>query len=317
MPHEVLPRGLLTRPATLEDAQAIAAINLEHELAMLGSSESTPADVLEWWQEEKVNRSDDTLVVTTGDGTLLGYTGVAATNRGVMLDANMEVHMMYRDTPIASYLLSFSEERARALLSTHPNIPHLLYAWSFTPDTTQLFEQYGFKVEESDYRMLIIFDAPPQTPQPLKDITIRTFIPGKEERAVYDVIAEAFPDIDGEPYRPYDEWYHNVFVKSTSFEPSMLYVAEADSQIVGTILCRIWEESGDGHIWQVAVRRTWRKRGIALNLLYTAFNGYYQRGVHKVILDVASTNATGAQELYKRAGMHVRSQTDYMTKSLV
>ena len=315
MPSVVLPQGLQTCPANHEDAQAIATMNVAHEMATMGISESTPDDVLEFWHDENVDIVHDTLVITTEDNKLAGYTGVAATSRGIMLDANMGVVLTYKDSSIASYLLQFAEERAYTLLLTHPETPRLIYAWSFTPDITQVLEQHGFKVDASDYRMRIVFETPPLQPQSLEGITIRPYVPGKEERAVYDVIAEAFPDIDGKPYRPYEQWYENVFIKSSSFEPSMLYVAEVGGHIVGTILCRIWQ-SGSGHIWQVAVRRAWRKRGIALNLLYTAFGEYYRRGIHEVILDVDSTNTTGAQELYKRAGMYVRSQTDYMTKTL-
>lgn len=313
-----LPPGLQTRLANKKDAQAISDMNVEHELATMGISESVPDDVLEYWHDEKVDVAHDTLVITTEDGTFVGYTGVAATSRGIMLDANMGVVLAYRESPVASYLLQFAEERAYAVLSTHPQMPRLLYAWSFTPDVTRLLEQHGFKVESSDYRMRIVFETPPPQPQALEGIIIRPYVPDKEERAVYDVIAEAFPDIDGRSYRPYEEWYENVFVKSSSFDPSMLYVAEVDGQIVGTTLCRIriWNGSGDGHIWQVAVRRAWRKRGIALNLLYAAFSEYYHRGVREVTLDVDSTNTIGAQELYKRAGMYVRSQTDYMVKML-
>ena len=311
-----LPPGLRTRPATQEDAQAISAMNVEHELATMGISESVPEDVLEYWHDENVDIANDTLVITTEDGKLIGYIGIAATRRGIMLDANMGVIPAYRESSVASYLLHFAEERAYALLPTHPQTPRLIYAWSFTSDVTKLLEQHGFTVESSDYRMRIVFETPPPQPRVLEGITIRPYIAGKEERAVYDVIAEAFPDIDGRPYRPYEDWYENVFIKSSSFEPSMLYVAEAEGQIVGTVLCRIWVDAGNGHIWQVAMRRAWRKRGIALNLLYTAFGEYYRRRVREVTLDVDSTNTTGAQELYKRAGMYVRSQTDYMTKML-
>ena len=316
MSTAILPEGLQTRPANQEDAQAIAAMNVEYELATMGISESVPEDVLEYWHDENADVANDTLVITTEDGKFVGYTAVTATRRGIMLDANMGVALAYRESSVASYLLQFAEERAYALLSSHPETPRLFYAWSFMPEITQLLEQHGFTVESSDYRMRILLETPPPQPQTLEGITIRRYVPGKEERAVYDVIAEAFPDIDGEPYRPYDDWYENNFVKSSSFEPSMLYVAEADGQIVGAITCRIWVDAGNGHIRQVAMRRAWRRRGIALNLLYTAFGEYYRRGVREVILDVDSTNTTGAQELYKRAGMYVRSQTDYMTKML-
>lgn len=311
-----LPDGLRTRPARRDDAKSITAVCVEHELATIGTSESIPTDITEMWDDESMNLDSDTLVVTTEEGKLIGYTGVAWTRRGIMLDANMSVRLAYQDQPIASYLLQFALERARVLIEDNPRAPRLFFGWSFAPDTTSLLERHGFKVVSSDYRMYILFDEPPAAPAPLEGITIRPFIQGQEERAVYTVIAEAFPDIDGKPYRPYEDWYEKVFEKTSSAEPSMFYVAVADGEVVGTTLCRIYPEARDGFIWQVGVRRPWRKRGIALALLQTAFHEYYQRGVRKVQLDVDSMNQTGAHELYRRAGMRVRSQVDYMTMDL-
>jgi mycothiol synthase len=316
MPSITLPADFLTRPATRDDAQAISAICVEHELAAMGVSESTPNDILELWDNEQANLEADTRVVTTLDGKLIGYTCIVMTKRGIMLDPNTTVHSPYKSQPIGSYLLQFAEERAHTLLQANPTCPRRFYTWSFTPDAFQLFEQHGFTVEESDYRMRIVFDAPLPEPRALDGIIIRPFIPNKEEHAMYDVIAEAFPDIDGVPYRPYEDWYEKVFVKTSSAEPSMFYVAVDGHQVVGTTLCRIYPEVGDGFIWQVAVRRAWRKRGIALNLLYTAFGEYYRRGIRQVLLDVNSLNQTGAYELYIRAGMHKRSQVNSMTKAL-
>ncbi|GAC1398303.1 MAG: hypothetical protein NVSMB49_06120 [Ktedonobacteraceae bacterium] len=129
------------------------------------------------------------------------------------------------------------------------------------------------------------------------------------------MIAEAFPDIDGKPYRPFEEWYENVFEKSTSFEPSLLYVALANGEIVGTIVCRIYLEQNEGYVWQVAVRRGWRKHGIARQLLLTAFNEYYQRGIRRVQLSVDAENPTGAHQLYAHVGMTQRSRVDEMVKT--
>lgn len=311
-----LPADLLVRPATREDAPAISAMNAGYELAAFGTTESTANDVYELWDSEHTNLATDTCAITTRSGELVGYTGVAATNRGIMLDVHTNVQPAYQHQPIIPYLLQFAEERARALLSAQPDLPRKLYTWSFTPHMTALLQSHGYLVESSDYRMQIDFAGAPPAPQQLEGITIRPFVPGQEERAVYDVIAEAFPDIDGKPYRPFDEWYENVFVKRQGFEPSMLYVAVANQQIVGTTLCRLYPEDNSGYIWQLAVRRTWRKHGIALQLLRTAFAEFYRRGIKRVLLDVASQSQTGAQQLYARAGMHKRSQVDSMQKTL-
>ncbi|GHO73851.1 hypothetical protein KSD_16220 [Ktedonobacter sp. SOSP1-85] len=168
--------------------------------------------------------------------------------------------------------------------------PRTLYTWSFTRDMSNLLAQEGFKVESSDYRMRILFEEPPTAPRPIEAVTIRPFIPGQEEQAIYNVIAETFPDIDGEPYRLYEDWYEGMFEKNSSADPSMFYVAIADGEVVGVTLCRIYPQEHSGHISQVGVRRSWRTRGIALALLTTAFNGYYRRGVREVLLDMDSTN---------------------------
>ena len=177
-------------------------------------------------------------------------------------------------------------------------------------------EQDGYSVESSDYRMEISFTDAPPTPQQTQGITIRPFVAGKEERAVYDVIAQAFPDIDGKPYRPFEDWYKSVFEKSTSFEPSMLYVALVDNLIVGTTLCRIYPEDAAGYIWQVAVLRFQRGRGIGRQLLLTAFGEYYRRGIRRVELSVDSESQTGSHQLYAKVGMSRRSKVDKMVKAV-
>lgn len=312
----IFPPGFVTRPATLQDAEAIAAMNVEIELVMLGVSESAAVDVLEFWQDRDVNLENDTLTVTTPAGELVGYTSVARTRRGMMLDANTAIRLSYQEQPIGAYLLQFAEERARALLDAYPEVLRTLYTWSFTGDMSKLLAQEGFKVESSDYRMRIIFVEPPTAPRLIEGVTIRPFIPDQEERAIYNVVAETFPDIDGKPYRSYEDWYEGMFEKNSSADPSMFYVAIADGEVVGVTLCRIYPQEHSGHVSQVGVRRPWRKRGIALALISTSFNEYYRRGVREVLLDMDSTNQTGAWDLYHRAGMHVRSQVDYMTKKL-
>jgi len=164
--------------------------------------------------------------------------------------------------------------------------------------------------------MEITLDKAPTQPESLTGITIRSFEPGREERAVYAVIAEAFPDIDGKPYREYKDWYTEISEQSSSFEPEMLYVAVAEGQIVGTLLCRIYPEDHAGYIGQLAVRRAWRRRGIALQLLRTAFSEYYRRGMPTIQLNVDMKNQTGAHTLYTQVGMHRRSQVDRMEKAI-
>ena len=313
----LLPNDLHVRSARRDDAQSIANINMEYERAETGTTESTVSDVFELWDSERMVLATDTCVLTTQSGELVAYTGVAATDRGIMLDVHTTVHPSYREqSTIPAYLHQFTEERARSLCAENPSLQRQLYTWSFTPTTKQLLEQEGYFVESSDYRMEISFTAAPPAPQQLQGITIRPFVAGKEEQAVYNVIASAFPDIDNKPYRSFEEWYKSVFEKSTSFEPSMLYVALVNDQIVGTTLCRIYPEDAAGYVWQVAVLRTQRGRGIGRQLLLTAFDEYYRRGIRRVELSVDSESQTGSHQLYAKVGMSKRSQVDKMVKVL-
>lgn len=309
-----LPAGLLAREVYREDASLITELNNQADIAETGQSDTTIEDIYELWDKEQIDLIHNARAITTASGELLGYTGVAATLRGVMLDVHTNVHPAYQQLPIAHYLLQFADERTQALLESNPETPRRLYTWSFTPTKTALLVGHGFTIEESDYRMEIRLDKEPEPARPLPGITIRPFVQGQEEQAVYAVIAEAFPDIDGKPYRPYEDWYQNVFVKSPSFDPTMLYVAVAENQIIGTTLCRAYPENAEGFIWQVAIRRSWRKQGIAQQLMRTVFSASYQRGMLRLLLDVNATNATGAHQLYASVGMHKHSQFDSLVK---
>lgn len=309
-----LPADLLSRAANREDAQAIAEINAGYELAMSGTIESTSSDVRELWDDNQMDLASDTCVVTTAQGKLVGYIGVAGNRRGVMLDVHTTVHPDYRQLPLFASLFQFADQRTCALLEADTTRPRRAYTYSFTPAQTTLLQQQGYQVDTSDYRMGIILEEAPPAPQPLSGVTIRTFISGQEERAVHAVIAEAFPDIDGKPYRSYEEWYPGIFESRTSFDPSMLYVALVDNQIVGTVLSRVYPEVHEGYIWQLGMCRAWRKRGIAQQLLRTAFAEFYRRGITRIMLDVDSNNPTGAHQLYASVGLHKRSQVDCMYK---
>lgn len=62
-------------------------------------------------------------------------------------------------------------------------------------------------------------------------------------------------------------------------------------------------------ISEVAVRSTWRKRGLALALLHQSFGEFYTRGICTCALSVDTANPTGATRLYEHAGMHPNNRT--------
>src|SRR5450631_1880030 len=121
-----LPAGLIARPATQADALAVADLNVESELAELGSSESTLGDVLEFWNLEHTDLATNTCLVSTLAGEVVGYSGVALAKEGVMLDVHTGVRLAYQESDLEGSLLLWAEERAEKLLAEAPRVARMI-----------------------------------------------------------------------------------------------------------------------------------------------------------------------------------------------
>lgn len=280
----------------------------------MGKAETTVDEISELWMDEGTDLAHDTRVLLAADGSIAGYIGISLGSSGVMLDPHMHVRQEYRGHSLEHYLLQFAEQRALARMQDDTTLGRTIWSYCFSPARTALFEQEGYTVATSDYRMeVILHDAP--EPLPLEGITVRRYIPGQDERAIHSVVQAAFADIGNHPYRPFEEWQEGVLGRH-AFDPSLLYVALDGDTIVGVVICRAYPEVHQAFVNQVAVLRPYRKRGIALHLLLTLFAECYRRGMNDIILDVDAENPTGAHDLYARAGMRKIMQVDRVEKTL-
>jgi ribosomal protein S18 acetylase RimI-like enzyme len=71
-----------------------------------------------------------------------------------------------------------------------------------------------------------------------------------------------------------------------------------------------------GYVMSLGVRRSWRRKGVALALLHHTFGEFRSRGKTKVALDVDAHSLTGATRLYEKAGMHMQRQSVVYEKEL-
>jgi mycothiol synthase len=307
--------SLIMRSPTRDDISAITALVNAGEIVDQGQAETVAEDIIEFWVDKHLDLEHDACVLVTAEGEIIAYTAVPSNSDGFALDPHTSVHPTYRGNQLETKLLQFVEERAREIATGNGSIPPLIKAWSFNDETTRLLQQKGYTITSSDWRMRIVMNEVPPPPQQLPGIIVRLYIPGREERAIHQLVQEAFQDIGGMPYRPFEEWEETV-LKRTHFDPTMLYVAVDGEQIVGTVSCRSYPEQQSAMIGQVAVHRAWRKRGIARCLLHTIFGECFRRGLYCVELDVAIHNPNGAYNLYQHVGMHRHSQVDYMQKHL-
>jgi len=125
-------------------------------------------------------------------------------------------------------------------------------------------------------------------------------------------VEEAFQDHWEYHMTPYDEWMERV--QKPDFDPALWFLAVEGNQVAGVTLCT--NEPDKGWINKVAVRRPWRKRGVAMALLRWAFGAFWERGVRRVELGVDAQSLTNAQMLYQRAGMRPAAEWSIYRKVL-
>jgi ribosomal protein S18 acetylase RimI-like enzyme len=180
--------------------------------------------------------------------------------------------------------------------------------------------------------MRIDMDAPPPEPQFPDHITITTHAELDDLLQVVRADAEAFEDHYGHVARPEEDDlkdFEHWIATNPHHDSTLWYLAMDGDEIAAVCLCQpaMDEDPDMGYVDSMAVRRQWRKQGIALGMLHHAFGEMYRRGIMKVSLHVDASSLTGATRLYEKAGMYVfrnskrfekilRDGKDYRTQSV-
>ena len=144
-------------------------------------------------------------------------------------------------------------------------------------------------------------------------ITLRSLRVGRDEPRVHAADAEAFAEHHLFEPRSYAEWRRRV-IDVSDFDPRLWLIGWDGDEVAGYAAASAAADGG--MVGDLAVRRPWRGRGLGLALLLEEFRALASRGVTVVRLDVDAQNATGAVELYERAGMQVARRFDVFEKKL-
>jgi ribosomal protein S18 acetylase RimI-like enzyme len=136
---------------------------------------------------------------------------------------------------------------------------------------------------------------------------------GEDERPTFDALEEGFADVPDYTRQVFEEWAAGE-VRRAEFDPLLCFLALDGDEIAGVAYCT--SHRGGGWVNDLAVRRPWRRRGLALALLHHAFGEFRRRGCASVGLNVNAANPTGALELYRRAGMRVARELAQYQKEL-
>jgi ribosomal protein S18 acetylase RimI-like enzyme len=151
--------------------------------------------------------------------------------------------------------------------------------------------------------MATSLDRPLPAPVWPAGIAVRTFIPGRDDRATFEAVEDAFRDLWGRPRGTFERF--SAMVTAPGFDPALWLLAIDGDEIVATGLARALPD--EGWIDVIGVRRPWRRRGIGLALLHSLLAAMQARGVRTAALSVDADSRTGAPRLYGRAGMTVRT----------
>ena len=274
----MLPAGYTRRAARRDDAPAAADLINACERLDLGVPNTSAHALRRIWGSPD-HAPDDSALVVAPDGRL-----VAALNRfpegAHLVEFQGYVLPAARGLGIGSALLDLVETEAR-----------------------------GYALVRRWERMLIAMDAPPEPPSLPAGVTIRAFVPGQDDRPFAEAMEEAQADEWGHIPLTWEQWRYYHIESVPDFDPSLYFVAEEGAQIIGGALCS-WERPGEpavGHVRYLAVRRSWRGRGVGMALVRTIFAAFYARGKPKVGLGVDADSPTHANALYHRAGMRAIS----------
>lgn len=321
-----LPKAFTVRGGTLDDVQACLDMGNLWSQTVIGQDELTDVeDILQDWKAPDFDPAEDTRLVYAPEGTLVGYVEAwALAKQPIHPWLWARVHPDYSGLGIGTFLLTWAEQRVmRVLDKLDPDLRFAPRVGVFhqATESQKLFRDLGYQHIRSSYTMLIEMDAPSPASVWPEEIELRPFDPEQDLDAVYQADMEAFRDHFGFVEEPYDEGikrYKHHLIESTSFDPTLWFIAWEGNQVAGICICRgtAFDDLDAGHVNILGVRRPWRKRGLGLAFLHHAFGEFYKRGNRKVNLGVDAENLTGALRLYEKAGMHVHKQFDLFEKEL-
>jgi ribosomal protein S18 acetylase RimI-like enzyme len=236
------------------------------------------------------------------DGSLVGYVDVHAE------DDRLSVDWAADDAASGHALLDWATERAREQGVARVRS----WAWEPTGDLVDVLRVRGFTPVRTSLEMQVQLSAAVPEPRWPVGVAVRTVREG-EELGVHALIEETFAD--GNDFRPtpYDEWAAWI-LEPSRVDRDLWFAAVHADELVAVAVCEAERagEPGVGRIESLAVRRSWRRRGVGTALLLHAFRELRARGNTAVGLSVDGENPTGAVRLYESVGMRpVRTRVVY------
>jgi len=302
---------LSVRAPTPRDAAAIAELLNSHAAATGRRTDETAERVEQWFELEDLDPARDMFLAVEG-GRIVGYADVSAPgdDRQVL---NIDLRVPPGCTRVVERLFEEVDRRAGEVGDVGARLR--AFANEGDADYRTALSRRGFDIVRSSFTMEIDLETPTQEPVWPDGLTSRPFEPG-EERAVYDAYVEAFRDHWGFVPEGFADWC--TWNLGPNQDTSLWRLVQDGSELAA--LCMSAPARGDdqtiGWVRVLAVRRPWRRRGLARALLLESFRLFCSIGRLRAGLGVDSENTTGALALYESVGMRATSRSDTWEREL-
>ncbi|MGH2455970.1 MAG: GNAT family N-acetyltransferase [Candidatus Limnocylindria bacterium] len=303
--------GLEVRPPTRDDAQPIFELISAVDTFDFGAVDMTVEDVRAEMAQTDLE-ADAWLV--WHDGTPVAFAALQL-RAGVQHRGQVSVHPEWREQGIGSALAGALEERATAKLPQAPARAEVtLVGWVKSGSPALGWARgLGFAWARRFLRMRIDMTAAPPPASWPPGIAVRTFVPGRDERATHAALEEAFADHWGHVHTPFEEWVTRT--QRPDFDPGLWFLAVDGGRVVATATNSVIPDNL-GWISGLGVVPSHRRRGLARAILLHSFAEYRRRGMTGVALGVDADSLTGATRLYESVGMTVEEAYDQVRKVL-
>lgn len=262
---------------------------------------------------------DRDVLVAEIDGQMVGYSRVwwveeTETDRIVAYHIG-NLHPEWRRKGIGTAMLAWNQQRLREKVAEleKPKIFRAFFDENQAGDKA-LLHGSGYQAERFFFEMKRNLSEPIPEPQLPDGLEIRP-VEEAHYRQIWDAKDEAFRDHWG--YSPSTEEGYQRWLNSEHFDPSLWQVAWDGDQVAGMILNVIFHKEDDelerkwGWTDPICVRRPWRRKGLASNLLYASMRLLKAQGREWSALAVDVDNPLKALKLYEDAGykLHARFET--------
>ena len=272
-----LPEGFTTRPATLDDVEALVELFNLVSNQELGHDDFSVQELITDYGTAGFDIKKDTRVVLNPEGKIVAYQDVFATDPiPVHPTVWGRIHPEYTGLGLGTYLIRWGIEHAKDVLRKVPPEARVAvhsHCLQQAAASIALFEAHNYTPIRHFFKMKIEMQSAPPAPKWPEGITLENCaIPdGLEDffQAVDDSFKDHYGHID-EPFEEAFKEFKHRRLNDEGFDPSLWFQAMDGDQIAGFWLGRKmgWESENIGFIYLLGVRRPWRKRGLGLALLH-------------------------------------------------